>query len=388
MSSATGATTDTEHLFSPFKMGSLALENRIVMAPMSRDLSPGGVPGADVARYYARRARHGVGLIITEGTFVGHPAAGNRPAVPRFHGVDALAGWAEVVRAVHAAGGRIVPQLWHVGQDPLVWGKSLEAARFSLPKGVEVFDPPGGLMSPSGVDPDGPAGREMSQSDIAEVVDAFARAAADAERLGFDGIELHAAHGYLFDQFFWNVTNRRTDRYGGDTAGRVRFTAEVVRACRAATGPGFPVILRISQWKVAHYSARIANDPRELESLLAPLVEAGVDAFHCSTRRFWRPEFDGSPLNLAGWVKKVTGRPTITVGSVGLKDSDYLGYVEGKGAQTDDVSLVAERLARGEFDLVAVGRALVANPDWPELVRRGRTDELRNFEAGMLTALD
>ncbi|MFF8730136.1 NADH:flavin oxidoreductase [Streptomyces sp. NPDC015171] len=388
MSTATGATTATEQLFTPFKAGSLALDNRIVMAPMSRDLSPGGVPGEDVARYYARRAEHGVGLIITEGTFVGHPAAGNRPAVPRFHGVDALAGWAEVARAVHAAGGRIVPQLWHVGQDPLVWGTSLESARFSLPKGVDLFDPPGGLMNPSGLDPDGPAGRAMSESDIADVIDAFARAAADAERIGFDGIELHAAHGYLFDQFFWGVTNRRTDRYGGDAAGRVRFAAEVVRACRAATGPGFPVILRISQWKVAHYAARIADDPRELETLLAPLVEAGVDVFHCSTRRFWRPEFEGSPLNLAGWVKKVTGRPTITVGSVGLKDSDYLGYVEGEGAETDDVSLVAERLAEGEFDLVAVGRALVANPDWAERVRTGRTQGLRNFDAGMLTALD
>lgn len=135
MSTATGPTTATEHLFTPFKVGSLALENRIVMAPMSRDLSPGGVPGADVARYYARRAEHGVGLIITEGTFVGHHAAGNRPSVPRFHGADALAGWTEVAHAVHAAGGRIVPQLWHVGQDPLLWGRSLEEARRTAPKG-------------------------------------------------------------------------------------------------------------------------------------------------------------------------------------------------------------------------------------------------------------
>ncbi|WP_020135629.1 NADH:flavin oxidoreductase [Streptomyces sp. 351MFTsu5.1] len=393
MSTATGPTTAAEHLFTPFKVGSLALENRIVMAPMSRDLSPGGVPGADVARYYARRAEHGVGLIITEGTFVGHHAAGNRPSVPRFHGADALAGWAEVARAVHGAGGRIVPQLWHVGQDPLLWGRSLEEARRTAPKGVELFEPPGGLLSPSGVDPsgmdpDGLPARAMSESDIADVIDAFGRAAADARRIGFDGIELHAAHGYLFDQFFWNVTNRRTDRYGGDLAGRIRFCAEVVRACRAEAGPGFPVILRISQWKVAHYTARIADGPKELEALLTPLVEAGVDVFHCSTRRFWRPEFEGSPLNLAGWVKKVTGQPTITVGSVGLKDSDYLGYVEGKGAETADIELVAERLAQGEFDLVAVGRALVANPAWAESVRSGRTHELRDFDAAMLNTLD
>lgn len=380
--------TSAAPLFDPFTIGSLKLENRIVMAPMSRDLSPGGVPGDDVAEYYARRAAHGVGLIITEGTFVGHPAAGNRPSVPRFHGVDALAGWERVAGAVHAAGGRIVPQLWHVGQDPLIWGKSLEEARGSVPKGVELFDPPGGLMSPSGVDPDGEPGRVMSESDVADVIESFAQAAAEARRIGFDGIELHAAHGYLFDQFFWDVTNRRGDRYGGDLSGRSRFAAEVVRACRARAGTDFPIILRISQWKVAHYKARLAHDPQELEAFLAPLVEAGVDAFHCSTRRFWQPEFEGSPLNLAGWVKKVSGVPSITVGSVGLRDSDYLGYVEGKGADLDDVGLVAERLAQGEFDLVAVGRALVANPAWAELVRTGRTDELVPFDAASLAVLD
>ena len=371
-------------LFDPFHAGSLQLPNRIVMAPMTRALSPDGVPGPDVAGYYQRRAAQGVGLIITEGTVVEHPASSSSTSVPRFYGADALDGWAETVRQVHAAGGRIVPQLWHVGLDPLVWGKPDGETRRTFAPGVEP-------ISPSGIDPCRPevtTGRAMTAGDIDDVVAAFARAAAQAHRLGFDGIELHAAHGYLIDQFLWEVTNRRSDHYGGDLVSRVRFAADIVRACRAATGPAFPIILRFSQWKVGFYDARLAHTPQQLAMLLEPLVDAGVDLFHCSTRRFWRPEFPGSPLNLAGWTKQLTGKPSITVGSVGLDDSDFLDYLDGVGAAASDVTAVAQRLATGEFDLVAVGRALIADPGWPEKIRAGRTSELVAFDVSMLNTLD
>ncbi len=367
-------------LFAPFTVGGLKLENRIVMAPMTRELCPGGVPGADSAAYYARRAAHGVGLIITEGTVVAHRASASSESVPRFYGREALAGWARVVEAVHAAGGKIVPQLWHVGLDPLLWGTSAEHSRRAMPRGV---DP----ISPSGLSPSGKAGSPMSEGDIAEVIEAFAQGAADARRLGFDGVELHGAHGYLIDQFFWDRTNRRADRYGGDLTARSRFAAEIIRACRRATAPDYPIILRISQWKVGHYGARIAENPAQLKSLLSPVVEAGADVLHCSTRRYWEEEFEGCGLNLAGRVKKVTGLPTITVGSVGLKGRDFLSYLDGEGAEADGVGAVAERLARGEFDLVAVGRALIADPEWPSKIRAGRTDDLVSFSASMLGEL-
>ncbi|HEU5160777.1 MAG TPA: NADH:flavin oxidoreductase [Streptosporangiaceae bacterium] len=385
-------------LFAPLAVGSLAVPNRIVMAPMTRELSPGGVPGRAVARYYARRAEH-AGLVITEGTVIDHPASSTSTAVPRFHGQDAIDGWADVVRAVHKAGGRIAPQLWHVGLDPLLWGTSPARSSRAMPSGVAP-------VSPSGVDPSaqdglrdaadgadggaqgGVVGHRLTESEIADLIGSFARAAAVARRIGFDAVELHAAHGYLVDQFFWEVTNRRTDRYGGDLAGRTRFAAEIVRACRRAVGPGFPIILRFSQWKVGHYKARLARDPNLLAAFLEPLADAGVDVFHCSTRRFWEPEFPGSRLNLAGWTKKLTGRPTITVGSVGLRDSDFLTYLEGKGAVPDAIDAVAERLERGEFDLVAVGRALIADPAWPAKIRTGRHEELVAFEADMLKTLD
>jgi 2,4-dienoyl-CoA reductase-like NADH-dependent reductase (Old Yellow Enzyme family) len=229
----------------------------------------------------------------------------------------------------------------------------------------------------------------MTESDIADVVDAFARAAADAQRIGFDGIELHGAHGYLIDQFLWSRTNRRTDRYGGDIARRARFAADVVRACRQAVTPGFPISFRLSQWKITDFSGRLATTPAELELLLDELTAAGVDLFHCSTRRFWLPEFEGSPLTFAGWVRRLTGRPTVAVGSVGLQDSEFLGaLIAGEGAAVGPLDRVAAFLERGEFDLVAVGRALISDPGWARKVRLGHRGELLPFRAEDLARLD
>ncbi len=183
------------------------------------------------------------------------------------------------------------------------------------------------------------------------------------------------------DQFFWSALNKRSDRYGGDPRSRGRFAAELIAECRRHLDPGMPIILRISQFKLVDYDAGIADTPRELEQLLAPCVEAGVDLFDCSQRRFWEPTFEGSDLNLAGWTKKLTGVPTITIGSVGL-DADMLASLgQGQTANCNLASLdqLMERFDRGEFDLVAVGRAMIAEPDWPQIVRRGELDRLKPF---------
>ncbi|MEN9316267.1 MAG: hypothetical protein RIS35_2660 [Pseudomonadota bacterium] len=367
-------TMSADALFRPFRHGTLELPSRVVMAPMTRSFSPGGVPGDDVVEYYRRRAAAGVGLIVTEGTTVDHPAAHGYADVPRFHGEDALAGWKRVVDAVHAAGGRIAPQLWHVGN----------------------VRRPAGLPNPE-VPAYGPMERAkegrvlvhgMTQQDIDDTVAAFAKAAADAKRIGMDAIELHGAHGYLIDQFFWEGTNRRTDAYGGDMTARSRFAIEVIRAVRAAVGPDYPVILRFSQWKQQDYAARLAPTPEALEAFLGPLSDAGVDIFHCSTRRFWEPEFDGSALNLAGWTRKLTGKPTITVGSVGL-DAEFIQFM----ADTDKVAKPASldgliaRLEAGEFDLVAVGRALISDPDWARKVRESRDRDILSFSRDALKTL-
>jgi 2,4-dienoyl-CoA reductase-like NADH-dependent reductase (Old Yellow Enzyme family) len=244
-------------------------------------------------------------------------------------------------------------------------------------------------------------GEALTRPQIERLVEAYGAAAETAVKLGFDGLEVHGAHGYLIDQFLWPVTNRRTDAYGGCAANRARFAAEIVAECRRRTGPDFPILFRTSQWKTTLYAAMIAHSPEELEALLSPIAAAGVDLFDCSQRRFWEPVFDGSDLNLAGWVKKVTGKPTMTVGSVtlsgefvpkaasnsrvtsGSKPAKGLGPQIRAGAESNLDRLVA-MLERGEFDLIGVGRALLANWNWPLLIEDGRWRDLVPFEADTL----
>jgi 2,4-dienoyl-CoA reductase-like NADH-dependent reductase (Old Yellow Enzyme family) len=359
-------------LFTPFHLNRLRLPNRIIMAPMTRAASPDGIPGADVAAYYRRRAEGGVGLIVTEGTWIPHPSAGFNARVPRLYGQEPLAGWQRVVDEVHAAGGLIFPQLWHVGASLM--------ANDAPADGVVP-------LSPSGLGKDGAViGRAMSQDDIDATVAAYGNAAAAAQAIGCDGLEIHAAHGYLIDQFFWEVTNRRTDAYGGGIAQRTRFACEIVREMRRQVGADFPIVLRFSQWKLQDYSARPLQSPADLEAFLTPLVNAGVDAFHCSTRRFWLSEFESSSLNLAGWTKKIAGKPTITVGSVTLSE-ELLSPNRSPEIGVTGIEDLVDRLSRGEFDLVAVGRALIANPGWPQLVRAGRIDRLTPYSADVLKSL-
>jgi 2,4-dienoyl-CoA reductase-like NADH-dependent reductase (Old Yellow Enzyme family) len=359
-------------LFRPLTIGPLTLPNRIVMAPMTRNFSPEGVPGPDVAAYYRRRAENGVGLIVTEGTVIDHPASTDSTRVPRFFGVDSLAGWSRVVAAVHGAGGRIMPQIWHVGMRRAP-GTGPHPDALSV--GPSGLDHTGAQISPP-----------LTENEISALIDAYGRAAGEARRLGFDGVEIHGAHGYLIDQFFWAFTNKRTDVYGGDLVRRTRFGAEVVRACRRATSPDFPIVLRFSQWKGNHYDARLATTPDELSRFLAPLVDAGVDVFHCSARRFWEPEFDGSTLTFAGWTRKLAGRPAIAVGSVGLT-GDFISWFGGAATRTQGIDELIARLDAGEFDLVAVGRALLADPAWAVKVREERAGDITTFTRDLLQTL-
>jgi len=362
-------------MFEPFNVHNLTLRNRVAMAPMTRNFSPNGVPGENVVAYYRRRAEAGVGLIITEGTTVNHPAASGYPDVPTFHGVDALAGWKKVVDAVHEAGGVIFPQLWHVG---------------SVRKDGAEPDPSVPGYSPSGLfAPGKPSGRAMSKEDIDDVVTAFADAAQDAKALGFDGVEIHGAHGYLLDQFLWEGTNQRDDEYGGSMENRLRFVVEIVAAIRYRVGPEFPIMLRFSQWKQQDYGAKLVHSPEQLEQFLKPLVEAGVDIFHASTRRFWEPEFEGSDLNLAGWTQKLSGKPTMSVGSVGLTEDFISGTMASKqeSVEQSGIDELVKRMNNHEFELIAVGRALLQDPEWLTKVKEGRLGEVDDFARKSLTKL-
>jgi 2,4-dienoyl-CoA reductase-like NADH-dependent reductase (Old Yellow Enzyme family) len=334
---------DIAALFSEFSCGPLTLSNRFVMSPMTRNFSPDGVPGDDVAAYYTRRAMAKVGLIITEGVGVDHPSAIGHGTmgeenIPVLQGEAALGGWRKVVDSVHSAGGKIIPQLWHMGglrtegTPPHPQAKSMRA-------------------------------NDMGETEIADIIAAFVRSAANAKAAGFDGVALHGGHGYLIDSFLWAGTNTRDDAYGGDILRRTGFATELVKAIRAEVGPDFPILFRFSQWKLQDYDAKLAETPEELAVIVGVLASAGVDLFDVSTRVFSVPAFAGSDMGLAGWVKKLSGKPTMTVGGIGF-DKELAASFAQPTAAIDNLGEVVLRFEGGEFDLVALGRALLMDPAW------------------------
>jgi 2,4-dienoyl-CoA reductase-like NADH-dependent reductase (Old Yellow Enzyme family) len=308
--------------------------------------------------------------MITGATAIDRPAASNSPFLPGISEASTPA-WKRVVDSVHEAGGLIGLQIWHAG------------SQFNM-------DPtwqPAPLESPSGLrSPDHVVGKPMSEEAIADAIREFGRAAARARDLNFDLVEVHCAHGFLIDQFFWAGTNRRSDSWGGNSIReRARFCVAVLKEVRSQV-PNLPISARISQWKEQDYGAKIAETPKELEEWLTPLVDAEIDIFHCSQRRFWEPEFDDSDMNFAGWVKQVTGLPTITVGSVGL-DSDVMSFFsKEKVAAHEPIDDLVRRFERGDFDLVAVGRAILADPGWVTKIRHGCIDQIRPVERELILA--
>lgn len=358
-------TADLSPLFTPFRLGALALDNRFAMSPMGRAHARGGVPDAAYADYFARRVRGGTGLVLSGATAVGHPLADYDGTGPLFSGDGPLAAWRAVVDAVHAAGGFFCPQLWHTGM-------SRRTGAFASADAIG----PSGLTVAEAVAGAGPSGRAMSADDMDAVCEAFARAAADARAIGCDAVEIHGGHGFLLDQFLWSATNRRDDEYGGSPANRARFPARVVAACRAAVGPDFPILMRVSQFKIDAYDATIASDPDELAALVVPLADAGVDLFDCSQRVVNRPAFATGGPSLAGWVRRLTGKPTMTLGSLGVarpfrEDEAADPALAVPGIDFAPVAAAAAMVANGECDLVGVGRALLADPDWASKVRDG-----------------
>ncbi|GAB3212430.1 12-oxophytodienoate reductase [Nocardia tengchongensis] len=365
-------TGETSPLFRPLDIGSLHVGNRIVMAPMTRAHSPAGVPGPDIAAYYRRRAAGGTGLLVTEGVAIEHETAVDNPDVPRMHGGAALEGWSRVVEAVHGEGGKIVPQLWHVG--PL-WG-----AMSAVDPALKPMRPSGTWGAPGTtsysrdyVERARRPTEPMTDDDIAAVIEAYATAAANAQAVGFDGVAIHGGHGYLLDSFLWDSTNTRDDAWGGDLQRRVRFPAAVVAAIRARVGPRFPIVFRFSQHKQQDYTARIAEDHEQLGVILRALVDAGVDVLDASARRFDLPAFAGSDLSLAGWAKRLTGAASMAVGSVGLGKSLRESRIDGDAPRCDNIAELERRVAAGEFDLIAIGRLHLAAPDLAATLRRRAT---------------
>jgi 2,4-dienoyl-CoA reductase-like NADH-dependent reductase (Old Yellow Enzyme family) len=364
----TASALDLSPLFTPFDLGPLRLPNRFVLPGMQRQWCEDGRPLPRLGEFYRDCVEGGVGLVICESCAVDHTSATQVPIFTRLTERTADA-WAACVGQVKGAGGLMLMQLWHEG-----------AIRQEGGDGPYAQYP---TLSPSGLaHAKKPNGRAATLEELADIKDAFVRGALLAKQIGVDGVEVHAAHGYLLDQFLWAETNRRTDGYGGDDIkGRVRFPAEIVAAIRKAVGPDFVIGLRFSQWKEVNYDARVAETPEALGVMLQILRAAGVDVFHASARRFWIPEWPGSGLGIAGWTKSLTDAPVIAVGSVGL-DVDVMENFFGKEATPTGEPGFRELLRRfdnGEFDLISVGRGHIGDPGWVNKVRDGRLADIRHF---------
>lgn len=342
-------------------LAGLTLPNRFVVAPMTRvSATPAGLGTVRMAEYYAEFARGGFGLVITEGIY---PDTGygqgylNQPGLATDEQAEA---WRPVVDAVHAEGGRLAAQLMHAG------ALSQGNRHRSDTVGPSAVRPRGRMMPEYGGVGEWPVPRAMSAADIDAAVRGFVEAAARAVRAGFDGVEVHGANGYLIDQFLTDYTNRRTDRYGGTVAARVRLAAEVVGAIRGEVGPDYPLGIRLSQTKVNDVGHRWAGGSRDAEVIFTAVAEAGTGYLHIASegRDWWQTALLDGGITITGLARRVTGLPVVANGGM------------------HDPGTAAKVLADGHADLLSVGRGALANPDLPRRLARGQ--ELVPFDHAML----
>jgi 2,4-dienoyl-CoA reductase-like NADH-dependent reductase (Old Yellow Enzyme family) len=360
-------------LFTSLRVNTTITRNRFVLPAMQRG-TRNYRPTAEMADTLARTAENGPGIIISEGAAPDHPAAYWQP-VFGIVGRDTVEDWRNVARAVLDTGDVVfLMQLWHPGALRLVLD------------GVPNPHPEHPALSPSGlVQEDRPNGVAMTRQDLADTKNAYVRSALIAQEVGAHGIEVHCAHGYLLDLFLWHETNRRNDEYGGATlADRAAYPAEIVSAIRDATGPDFIISFRFSQWKEVDYGAKIAQHPDDMGPFLARIQDAGANLFHVSTRRFDTPGWpDLDPRrSLSSWVKTMTDLPVIAIGSVGLTTDlarDVFDNEDPELQVEDDVVRLRQGLEEGDFDLIGVGRAQIANVDFVERVRNREFANLREF---------
>jgi N-ethylmaleimide reductase len=329
-------------LFSPFALGPLSLPNRIVMSPMTRNRSPGSVPGPIVATYYAQRAS--AGLIVTEGTSPSPNGLGY-PRIPGIFSPEQVKGWKAVADAVHGKGGRIFLQIMHTGRV---------GHPANLPPGAEVIGP--SAVAPQGemyTDAQGPQPypfpRAMTEKDIRKAVDEFAQAARNAREAGLDGVELHSANGYLLEQFLNPGSNRRADGYGGSIGNRCRFVLEVAAAVAKAIGKD-RVGIRLSPYGTFNDIAPFPEVEPQYEYLAQRLGALGLVYLHI---------VDHSSM----------GAPKPAASTVDKMRAAFRGAIVLSGGY--DRARAEKELAAGRGDLVAFGRPFIANPDLPERIRTG-----------------
>ncbi|MCP2170120.1 oxidoreductase [Goodfellowiella coeruleoviolacea] len=340
----------THTALTPFRLGGHDLASRFVVAPMSRvSATPSGVPTPEMADYYGEFAAGGFPLVITEGVYVDAAHSQSYLNQPGLVDREHVAGWRAVTDRVHATGGLIFAQLMHAG--------ALSQGNPHRPDTIapSAVRPLGQMMPEYGGSGRWPVPRAMTLGDIEQVVAGFAAAARNAAAAGFDGVELHAANGYLFDQFLTTYTNQRDDEYGGSTANRIRLTTDVVAEIRRVSAPGFLVGVRLSQTKVNDLDYRWPGGARDAETVFTAVADAGADYLHVASEgRDWlhTATLPGG-ATITGLAREVTGLPVIANGGM------------------HDAARARQVLDEGHADLLAIGRGALANPDLPHRLAKG-----------------
>lgn len=348
-------------LFAPLQLGTLALPNRLAVAPMTRvSATADGIPTPRMADYYANFAKGGFGLVITEGIYTDENFSQGYLFQPGLANEAQRDGWKAVVAGVQAQGAHTIAQLMHAGA--LSQGNPHRAGT----RGPSALRPKGQQMSFYRGSGEYAAPKAMSPQDISDVVAGFAQAAVRAREAGFDGVEIHGANGYLLDQFLSEGINIREDRYGGHVEARLRLIAEAVQAVRNAVGPAFVVGVRISQAKVNDFFHKWRGGEDEAATIFGSLDKLPIDYLHTTEFEAWRPAFGTGP-SLAALAKKHTAKPVLANGSL------------------HDPMQAAGLVERGEADFVSLGRGALTHPDWPRRVMNDAS--LDAFDPGILSPI-
>jgi len=338
--------TEANPLFSPIRIGAIEAANRIFMAPLTRCRATPGTdaPNALIAEYYAQRA--GAGLIVTEGTQI-LPSGKGYMGTPGIYSPEQEAGWKNVTAGVHARGGKIVAQLWHVGA---ISHPDLQPDGATPVTASDGFSPGGTTYTPNGK-VERVAARGLSTAEVKDMVAAFRHSAEVAKRAGFDGVEIHGANGYLIEQFTRDSSNHRSDEYGGSIDNRIRFAIEIVDAVVAVFGAD-RVGIRLSPVTAANNAKPDSNTQATYGALVEALVKRKLAFIHFIEGN------TGGARDLTGfdfgWAKK-------TLAAAGV------AYI---GNNKYDRALAVDTLKHAGADAIAFGVPFLANPDLPERLRR------------------
>jgi 2,4-dienoyl-CoA reductase-like NADH-dependent reductase (Old Yellow Enzyme family) len=346
-------------LLSEFRIGNIQVNNRIGVAPMTRiSATDDGQATEIMLKYYESFANGGFGFLITEGAYPDELYSQGYLNQSGIANENHVAAWKKITDTVHQAGSKIIVQLMHAGAqaqgntytDIYLAPSDIRAKgeKLSIYVGEGAYDAP----------------KPATQEDIQNVIRGFADAAKRAKDAGFDGVEIHGANGYLLDQFLTDYLNQRTDEYGGSTENRIRLHLQVIEAVRAAVGTDFVVGIRISQGKVSDYLHKWAGAEKDAEIIFSALSRAGVDYIHVTEYDAARPAFEGTELSLAALAKKYGSVPVMANGNL------------------EDPAKAEQLLARGEADLITLGKGALANHDWPH--RTAKNQPIREFNPEIL----